>query len=636
MQFKNIYTQLLFTIFLSFTFLSLVRVFLYLTYPTYFSDLTTNELLLSFFMGLRIDFAILSLFTSILWLLLLLPIKLTLNKNYRISLGIIFSIIVATIVFFNIADVYYFGYVHRHIVNEMALLSNDLTSFVEMAINLYLTPLLVGIVIFLTIVYIFYKIFSSPLQEQKLESKQWSAILLVIIIAFLGIRGKVSGKSFSIADAFAIKKLSSGNLALSGTYTVYRSAKQKNVNHYKIPPAQAIQTLKDTIKSDKFRFANENYPLMRKMITPTQKNYNVVIVMIESLSAKYLDALSHNDFKVTPTLDKLSQEGQLYTNFYANGQRSQDGITTIYTGITQPVGFEAIGSGLELYGLSYLGSIAKANGYTTLAMQSSKRRSFRVDVVSRLAGFNEYYGAEDIPKTGDEKGKPQFGTWDGDSLRFLSQKLNHIQEPFLTFFFTSATHAPYFLPNKRYALYQHNNKSEAGYLNTLYYVDTQIKEFMQRAKQQTWFDNTVFIFTADHVASSGDAKDAKQIKKSNALLPNFHIPLIIYAPKILKPLQSNILSSHSDIIPSIIDMLGFDTEFTMIGQSLFDTSVSKRFAFVKAGNVIGLGTDDRVLFYNYKDFIGTDANVTQSDKDLLLSIDSAQAYLLKNSKWMKK
>ena len=613
-----------------------MRVFLYFTYSFYFSDLTTAELLASFFMGLRIDLAIISLFTSVLWLLLLLPVQFTFKHYYRKTLGLIFGFIVASIIYFNIADVYYFGYVNRHIVNELALLGNDITPFVNMAINLYLFPLLVGIAIFLSILFIFYKIYSAKIINKELHSKQWSIVFLVILVAFLGIRGKISGKSFSIADAFAVKKLSSGNLALSGTYTVYRSAKHTDVDHYKTAPNDAIKFLKKAILSKKFTFTDTNYPLMRELNKPKIRQHNVVIIAIESLSAKYVDALAHNNFKVTSTLDSLASQGQLYTNFYANGQRSQDGITTIYTGIIQPVGFEPIGSGLELYGLSYLGNIAKTNGYSTLAMQSSKRRSFRVDVVSKLAGFDEYYGAEDIPKTGDEEGKPQFGIWDGDSFRFLSTKLNKMEEPFLSFFFTSATHAPYYLPNKRYALYKHDNKSETGYLNTLNYVDIQIKEFIQRAKQQTWFDNTIFIFTADHVASSGDAKNAKQIKSSDAVLPNYHIPLIIYAPKIFKPLRSNILASHADIIPSLIDLLGWKSNFTMIGQSIFDKSVSKRFAFVKAGNVIGLGTKNGALFYNYKDFVGIDSNTSYKDKKLLLSIDSAQAFLLKSSKWMKK
>lgn len=610
------------------------RLFLYFSYPDYFSNLNTAELSASLFMGLRVDLATISLFTSIFWIILLIPIKFVLNIKYRVFFGSLWGVIIAAGVFYNIADTYYFGYVNRHIINETALLGDDVVPFIEMAIGLYLNQIIIGFIIFLSIIFVFYKIFASTIEDKLLHKKEWSIIPIIIIIAFLGIRGKLSGKSFAISDAFAVNKLSSGNLALSGVYTTYRSAKNKSVNHYRIEPSVAIDRLKNTLKSAKNEFIDDAYPLMRKDTTDSKNKPNIVIVLIESLSSQYLDALAHNNFGVTPNLDKLANQGQLYTNFYANGQRSQDGITTLLTGIVQPVGFEAIGSGLELYGLSYLGSIAKQNGYSTLSMQSSNRRSFRVDVVSKLAGFDEYYGAQDIPNTGDEQGSPQFGAWDGNSFRFLSKKLNQMKEPFLSFFFTSSTHAPFYLPNKRYEKYPHSNKSEYGFLNTINYVDAKVGEFLDRAKKQAWFDNTIFIFTADHVAARRNLKDAKKVKLDSSL-NGFHIPLILYSPKLLYAKRSSILSSHADIIPSIIDLAGLKAPYTMIGQSLFDESIKERFAYVKAGNIIGIATNNGSVFYNYKNLINKKGNITSEDEDLLLSIDAAQSYLLKNSKWMK-
>lgn len=634
MYFKNRYTQVLLAIAFSFILLMAVRLFLYFSYPDYFSSLNLSELFASLFMGFRVDIAILSLFTSIFWLILLIPTKFTFNIRFRISFGLIWGVVVAGAVFYNIGDAYYFGYVNRHIINEAALLGEDITPFIEMALGLYALQITIGIIVSLSIVYMFYKIFSTPISNHSLNKREWYIIPIVLIIAFLGIRGKLSGKSFSISDAFAVNKLSSGNLALSGVYTTYRSAKKKTVNHYRVKPEIAIENLRDTLKSQNVEFIDDEYPLMRKNKKISSNKPNIIIVVIESLSSQYLDALSHNNFGVTPNLDMLSNQGQLFTNFYANGQRSQDGITTLLTGIVQPVSFEAIGSGLELYGLSYLGNIAKHNGYSTLSMQSSNRRSFRVDVVSNLAGFDEYFGAQDIPNTGDEQGSPQFGTWDGNSFRFLSSKLNQMKEPFLSFFFTSTTHAPFYLPNKRYEKYPHSNKSEYGFLNTINYVDTKIGEFINSAKKQPWFDNTIFIFTADHIAARGNLKNSKKVKLDSAL-NGFHIPLIVYSPKLLAPKKSDVLSSHADVIPSIIDIAGFDTPYTMIGQSIFDKNVKNRFTYVKAGSIIGLATKNGSLFYNYKNFINKKGNVTSKDEDLLLSIDSAQSYLLKNSKWMR-
>ncbi|WP_373036180.1 LTA synthase family protein [Sulfurimonas sp.] len=586
-------------------------------------------------MGIRVDIALIFTFTSIIWLILLLPFKFTTDKKYRSSLGVLWGAILGGIIFFNIGDILYFGFVNRHLNNELSLIGNDVGILVDMVVDFYLLQTILGTLFYFLIVYFFYRVFNTDIQNKNIRQREWANMLLVIIISFIGIRGKLDGISFGTSDAFAVNKVSSGNLALNGFFCYYRGGTIQCTDHSAVKPQEAIQRVKKSLNSEKFEFIDSSFPLMRKSRNTTKKGYNVVIIMIESLSARYLDELAHNNFKVTPTLDKLAKEGQLFTNFYANGQRSQEGITTIYTGLTQPVGFENLGEGLELYSPSYLGDMAHKNGYSTLAMQSSDRGSFRVDKLSALAGFREYYGAEDIERTGDETGQPNYGAWDGNSLRFLSSKLKTIKEPFVSFCFTASTHSPFYSPGKKWEKYPHDVKSENGFLNTLNYVDVQIKEFMQRSKKEPWFDNTIFIFTADH-ANQTKISNEKNVNTANTYLPEFHIPLIIYAPKIIEPKRSDIISSHSDIIPTIIDILGWKNPFTTIGNSLFDKSVKNRFAFVKMGSIVGLSDSDGSIYYNFKDLISKKGSISDENKQLLLSIDSAQAYLLKNSKWMKK
>jgi phosphoglycerol transferase MdoB-like AlkP superfamily enzyme len=587
-------------------------------------------------MGFRVDAAIIFTFTSLLWIALILPFKFTLNKTYKTLIGLLWGVIIASIIFFNIGDSLYFGFVNRHISNELSVMGNDMGILVVMAKDYFPLQTLVSIILFILIVWLFYKIFTAKLKNINIRHTEWFLLPVVVLIAFVGIRGKVDGISFGTSDAFATNKVSSGNLALNGFFCFYRGGDRQNICHAAINTKDALKISKESINSQNSLFTDPAYPLMRHYKKKNQPKYNVVIILVESLSGKYLDALSHNDYKVTPNLDKLAQEGILYTNFFANGQRSLEGITSIYTGLTQPVGFENLGEGLELYNPSFLGKIAHQNGYTTIAMQASDRGSFRVDKLSKLAGFKDYYGAEDMPHTGVEVGSPHFGVWDGDMLRFLSSKLHTIKEPFISFSFTASMHSPFYLPGEQWQKYPHAPNDEQGYLNTLYYTDSQIAEFMQRCKQEPWFDRTIFIFTADHV---GFAELTKMVEKpnltDNSLLPDFHIPLIIYAPKIFKPHTSDIVASHDDIFPSLIDILGWKGEFTTLSQSLFDTSVKERFAYVKRGSMIAITDGNGAIGYNFKEFIDSKGSVNEHLKDLLLALDTAEASLLKNSHWIK-
>lgn len=637
LTFKSKYTLFFNALLLSFLLFLGTRLFLFFSYSDYFSSLTLFEKIGSFFMGERVDIIVIFTFTSLFWLIFLLPFKFTFHKLFRALIGILWGIIIAGITLFNIGDSLYFGFVNRHISNELSAMGNDMGMLFEMAKDYYPLQTIVSTLLIIAIIISFYKIFTADIINKSTKKKEWFSIPIVVIIAFLGIRGTISGYSFGTSDAFVVNKVACGNLALNGFFCYYRGGNRENIAHNAITTDDAIKIVKKNLDSEKIVFDDTTYPLMHHYKESEKKPYNVVIVLVESLTGKYLDALSHNNYGVTPNLDKLAHEGILYTNFFANGQRSTEGITSIYTGLTQPTGFEFFGEGLELYNPSFLGVVAHQNGYNTIAMQSSDRGSFRVDMMSHLAGFDDYYGAEDIANTGDEQGHPQFGTWDGNMLRFLSTKLHTMKEPFISFCFTSTTHSPFYLPSKKWAKYPHTDNGEEGYLNTLSYADAKIGEFMERCKKEPWFDNTIFIFTADHVgfAKLDHMVDGKG-KADTSLLPDFHIPLIIYAPKIFKPHEESFIASHDDIFPSIVDLLGWKSNFTTISQSLFDPNVKHRFAFVKRGNMIAIADKNGSVGYNYNSFLDEKGKVTKDLKDLLLSCDSAQANLLKKSIWMKR
>jgi len=629
LQFKSRYTQVFSGVVISFFIFFATRVFLYLSYFDYFNSLTLEELLLSFFNDFRVDMAEIFTFTFLFWFLLLVPFRFTFALSYRKTIGILWGIVIGLISYFNIADTLYFGFVNRHVGDELSVIGNDVGILVDMALNYYFSATVVTTLFFIGIVTLFYKIFSASLQNKKYHQKEWFILFGILIITFLGIRGKVTGISFGISDAFASPKLASGNLALNGFFCYYRSGKRKSINHSKIPLKAALPFYKEEFYSKKAPFISKQYPILKSFTQAKRTNYNVVIVLIESLSAKYLDALTQHNLGVTPNLDTLAKDGVLFTNFYANGQRSIEGITSIYTGLIQPVGFEAFGEGLELYKPSYLAQTAKENGYTTLAMQSSPRGSYKVDALSSLAGFGEYYGAEDMPKVGNEVGKPHFGVWDGDMFAFLAQKLHTLQEPFLAFTFTASTHAPYHLPGKEWAKYPHATNTENGFLNTMYYVDAQIGSFMQKVKKEPWFDRTIFIFSADHCNKAPLTKELS-LQTKTRYLSGFHIPLIVYAPKIFQPQKDATLGSHVDIPATIFDILGFNTPFASLGNSLFDAT--KKVVMVKKGDTIGITDLKGSVFYNFNTFLD-EKNASKELKDTLLSIDSVEANLLKQSKW---
>ncbi|WP_066165925.1 LTA synthase family protein [Aliarcobacter cryaerophilus] len=644
-MFKTRYTQCFTTIILSLLILSSLRIFFYFKYQYFFEDLTFYETFISFIFGLRVDIITLFTFVGIFILLLLLPFKFTFNIYYRVFLAILWSLVFILILALCVADIIYFEFSQRHVSNELLSLADDINIIFDMAFGSLIYYTIISFIIFALIILLFIKIFKSPLKYKFLRKRDYFYFFLTIIILFLVIRNSFERKSFGIVDAYAISKNSSGVLAINGFYSFYRTLGVykggKRINLMNFDKAQPIA--KEFLKSDKFIFTNDDYPAQRALKTKENKNkYNIVIVLLESWGAEHIDGFTkYKELNVTPYFKKLSNEGLKYTNFYANGYRSIYGITSVYTGITLPVGFQYLGNGLELTNLSYLGQIAKQNGYSTIASQSSNRRSYRVDSVSSLAGFDEFYGAEDMPNVEvvDFGREPDTGTYDYNMFSFIHQKLNTMKEPFLSFMFTSTNHSDFHLPSAKFERYPHDLKNYYGYLNSLIYVDNAIERFIDGVKNEPWFDNTIFIFTSDHGSGNALGNIGKELRPDDKIVSNiegYRIPLLIYAPKIFKAKTIDILGSHNDIKPTIIDLLGFENSFSSMGNSLFDESSKNRFVYTFGGDQIGLITEDCYIMFNYKDVTNSNCKDELKTKleEELKAIDSFESYLLDKNRWI--
>lgn len=613
-----------------------IRLSLYFIYPNDFADLNTSEFLASLLMGFRVDMITLLTFSSV-FILLLLFIK---KAKIRAIIALIWAMVLNVIFVLSFSDVLYFDYTHKHISNEIFNLANDMDIIYGMAFGSMLYYTIGATILSGLFLYSVYKLFSNELKNYIAKKNLAIVTFITILVVFAGIRNSFAGKSFGVADAFAVNKVSSGNLALNGFFTIYRSGK-KAKKHNLLEFNKSIKVAQKVFKSPNTPFVDENYPLLRKYSKKDKPQYNVVIVLLESFGAEHIDGFTHyKELNVTPYFKKLSNESLKFNNFYSNGFRSIYGITSVFSSITMPAGFNYLGKGLELSNLSYLGQVAKKNGYSTLSMQASNRRSYRVDSISKIAGFDEFYGAEDMPnvETVDEGRAPITGTYDYNMLDFYHKKLNTLKEPFLGFAFTETTHSDYHLPSKKFERYPHDLKNYNGALNAYIYADNSIERFMNKVKKEPWFDRTIFIFTSDH--GSGDAlnpigKKYRKDDKALASIEHFRIPLIIYAPKIFKAKELNTLGSQNDIFPTIVDILGWDASITTMGNSLFDKGIKDRFVYFFDGNTIGLKTDEGYIKYNFKNVVekSIKSQKLSQMKELLFALDTLQAKLLEKNRW---
>lgn len=604
------------------------RLALLLLNPDFFAPLSGAEIASAFLNGLRFDFAMIALFMGPFIFLLNLPFKSP--RWVKCWTGVLLTewIVMAG---FLIGDLIYFPKVNRHIAEEIIQLTNDWGFILSYMVTQTWLPLVLLLGLLGAAMWVFSRFTDKHYQARSWPLAKTAGLLLgIIALAVLGIRGHWGGgKSLGVADVYNYTSSAAGSvLTLNGVFTAYQVGRKGTVdvkNPY--PQEQALaQAEKQFISSDE-KLLDEHYPLMRQRVQePQPKPYNVLIVLLEGWHPYYIDGLSHNGFKATPVFDQILKEGVSFTNAYAVGQRSIVGFGAVFAGLPWVPGLPSFGYGLELAALSPMPHHFSEAGYYTFFAQTSHRSSYRLCALASYLGAQESYGWEDMPQLLPYKEEAPFG-YDYDLMMFAADKIKNRKKPhFMGMLFTGITHEPFTSTLPQFDKYPYDSW-EHGFLNTLSFADWSIGELLKRAKEDGWFDDTIFVFVADH-NSGGPAEDT--------LRNRFRIPLVIYAPKILKPRQIEYIVSQTDLIPTLYRLTGLNPVYTAFGRDMLE-DVPGRTALVSDGFNVGLVTEKGEVRHGGGKVISSQAytddfNVDQAEQHLL-ALDKAASYLLNNNRW---
>ena len=597
------------------------RILIYFNYSDLFINLDFFEFIQSIFLGLRFDLSSIAVILFIPILFLIVPINFSNSFIYRrIISSIIYIQFCATTIFLT-ADFFYFIFVKRHITNEALFLLND-SKYLLSEVASHIGLLIIYCVIFL----IFYFIFIRKTAPTTHHGKRSFPAFIIIILSMITIgRGGIQMKPIAIIDAYQYGSTSLGHLTLNGFFTASHYSFTSNfIERPKIDETFALNII--------------NLPQTHNLQYPLEKNYttkesgkkkNIVVIIIESLTYKYIDYLNEGKkYGVTPNIDNLASDGLVFSNFFANGQRSIEGAQAILTGIPPLPGIPDIISLSVNY--SRLGELAKANNYRTIFVTSTLKESFSLDLMVYASGIEEYYGREDynLLLNYPEARERTLG-WDYETFMLLSDKLSGHSQPFIAFVNASSDHTPFPRMQEPFTKYKHGQESEGGYLNMLHYTDWAIGEFMAKMSKQEHFNDTVFIITADHALAHFQADDP---------YGKFRIPLILYSSKHIPKGNSERFASQIDIIPSMIDILNLEGKFSNIGKSIF--APSNNFAITKEGSLLNIFAKEGFLQHSLQQVLKFIPSQSTEDENLknelvekIQAFDQLTYQLLTDNRW---
>jgi phosphoglycerol transferase MdoB-like AlkP superfamily enzyme len=286
-------------------------------------------------------------------------------------------------------------------------------------------------------------------------------------------------------------------------------------------------------------------------------NENVVLIILESFSSEYIGCLNHST-GYTPFLDSLSSQGLLCTRAFANSRRSIEGIPSVVTSIPHLMEDAFITSPYNINKVNSIASSLKKNGYTNYFFHGGNNGTMGFDGFSKVAGFDSYFGRNqyDGPKS-DFDG--YWGIFDDKFYAFAIRKLKQTKVPFSCTIFSLSSHDPYVIPTTLKGKF---NKGSRPIHESIGYADYSLQQFFEAAKLQTWYKNTLFIITADHTGPTNDPFYSNRFGQ-------LQIPILYFRPDNSLKATSTKVTQQTDIVPTILDLLNYNGNYSSIGQSLF-------------------------------------------------------------------
>lgn len=489
-------------------------------------SLSGTEILWAFLNGLRFDLSALAVTVGLCFLgLLWLPGKSKLQKIwflFFIVINFIFYVI-------NTADVELFNFTAKRFSSSTLYLVGE-GSFAQY-IGPYLIPVLFSFCVLGCYAYIAYK-FSRRYQYNFSLKNKVLLTFLFLLVSVVFSRGGLQLKPLSFVDAKLFNNTYGNNLVLNTTFTFLKSlgkSSLQRVSHFEKKEMLSLLNTQD-IKPISF--------------VSSDKKPNIVIVILESFSKEYL--ILQNP-EATPYLNQLRQKAFDFKNAYANGGRSIEGIAAILSGIPALMEEPFINSEFSANQIIGLGSLLAAQNYHTSFFHAATNGSMHFDRFTKSVGIENYFGLNEYPDQKDHDGS--WGIFDEPYLQWACKKLSEFQSPFFSTVFTLSSHQPYNLPDK----YRDKFKDERSLiLKAIRYTDFSLEQFMKCAEKETWYNNTLFIFTADH---TGPFLNADSTFESR-----YQIPLVFFSPNKqgLKNIDTNQYAQHIDILPTILDILNIE------------------------------------------------------------------------------
>lgn len=467
----------------------------------------------------------------------------------------------------NLCDCAYFPFTGKRttfdVFKEFSNEGNFITIFLHAALPYWYLFIVAAL-----LVWVLWKLFVTP--EIKL-GKGWrnmlsyyvGGVILLAVSAGLtvaGIRGgfttAVRPITMSNANQYVDHAIDAG-IVLNTPFCIFRSINHSGFVEPDYMSMEEAEKLYSPVHepSDSVQF--------RKM--------NVVILILESFGKQTMAR------GYMPFVEELSKKALSFEYSYATGRKSIDGMPSVLASIPSFVEpfFLTQASLNDISGIA--GELTKYKGYSSAFFHGAQNGSMGFQAFAKSSGFQKYYGRteynQDPRYHGDEDFDGTWAIWDEEFLQYYCDKMSEMKQPFVTSVFTASSHTPYDLP-ERYKL--RFPPTDPGIFAVTAYSDNAVRLFFEKAKKQPWYNNTLFVLTADHA----QPYPVDPAFKSD--IGRYKVPIVFFAPgmpELMTGVDRDRIISQADIMPTVLGILGYDRPYVAFGEDVLHTEAKETCAF---------------------------------------------------------
>lgn len=530
-------------------------------------------------LGVWFDIITIALFFIPFYALFLVPFEFRNTRLYRGFLKLIFHATNSLLIAVNLLDVEYFKFTSKRSTADlfsMVSTGND----VNQLLGSFLVDFWFLIVLFIALVvaseWLYRKVINKGFRFNN-YSRLAAVLQFVIalpILFFIG-RGGFGLKPIGVIEAANFTGGKFTSFVLPTPFTLIKSIDQKGIqtkNYFSDEKAQQLFTpIKKSVPQNIF-----------------SDKKNVVFIILESFGTEFIGYYNKGE-SYAPFLDSILNNALTFDYAFSNGKKSIEAVPAIFASLPTLMDSPYISSPYGNNKIEALPSILKKYGYTSAFYHGATNGSMSFDGFAKLAGFDHYVGRTEYNNEAHSDNK--WGILDEFFNPWTAEQISSLPEPFMASLFTLSSHHPYFIPEHM------KDKVKQGpqpICASIHYADIALQAFFDKAKQQKWYKNTVFVLLADHTPASSTAFYSQRSQM-------YRIPMAIYDPAgTLKPRRFGSVMQQMDLMPTLLDLLNLETEYYSFGNSIYSDSPREAITYISGsynyfrGNEMTIFSNDAI------------------------------------------